>query len=144
PKSPNPAERAMDRLLRRLIGFISLACWAALSAPLAAQTTPGGPADSPPPAKLVDLTALEQLLGKDLDEVAQLAREIWHVVLIPSTNPARPLVTIGTLAGGIVLLGLGYIAAGMFSRWFASKLHERFRLSKNDAAPLQSLTFYVL
>src|SRR5690242_15385369 len=92
----------------------------------------------------MDLNSLERLIGRDLDEVAQLARNIWHLGLIPGPNPERPLVTVGTLAAGILLLGLGYVAAGMFSRWFASRLLTRFHLSKSDTAPLQSLVFYVL
>src|SRR4051812_40136415 len=92
----------------------------------------------------MDLTALERLVGQDLDEVAQLARNLWHLGLVPGPSPEKPLVTVGTLAAGIVLLGLGYIAAGMFSRWFASRLLTRFHLSKSDAAPLQSLMFYLL
>jgi small-conductance mechanosensitive channel len=43
-----------------------------------------------------------------------------------------------------VLLGLGYVVAGIVSRWVASKLLSRFRLNRSDVAPLQSLTFYLL
>jgi small-conductance mechanosensitive channel len=41
-------------------------------------------------------------------------------------------------------LGLGYLAAGIVSRWVAGKLLSRFRLNKSEVAPLQSLMFYLL
>jgi small-conductance mechanosensitive channel len=48
------------------------------------------------------------------------------------------------LCGGLVLLGFGYIAAGVISRWVAAKLLTRFGLNKSAVSPLQSITFYLL
>ena len=77
--------------------------------------------------------------------MAKVARDRprhWSTVLIG--DQTKPVVTVGTVAGGIVLLGLGYLAASMISRWLAGKLLTRFGLSKSGVAPLQSLTFYML
>src|SRR5205823_13283778 len=93
---------------------------------------------------LVDIASLEQVLGKDIAKGLEIARDIWNTALIVGPDKTKPVVTVGTLAGGIVLLGLGYIAAGMISRWVARKLLTRFGLTKSGVAPLQSLTFYLL
>ena len=78
----------------------------------------------------------------DLANALEIVSTIWNTVLIGEKT--KPIVTVGTLASGIVLLGLGYIAAGIISRWVASRLLSRFGLSKSGVAPLQSLTFYLL
>ena len=80
----------------------------------------------------------------DFTKAAEIFRTIWNTGLILGTDPNKPVVTVGTLAGAIVLLGLGYLAAGMISRWMAAKLHSRFGLSKSGVAPLQAISFYVL
>ncbi len=80
----------------------------------------------------------------DLTKAAEIFHTIWYTVILAGPDPTKPLVTVGTLACGIVLLGLGYIAAGMISRWMAAKLHSRFGLSKSGVAPLQAISFYVL
>jgi small-conductance mechanosensitive channel len=66
------------------------------------------------------------------------------VPLIMGSDPRKPVVTVGTLVGGVMMLALGYIAAGIISRWIAGKLLTRFHLSASGVAPLQTLTFYVL
>src|SRR5688572_26542942 len=78
----------------------------------------------------------------DSAQAIEIVIKIWNTTLIG--DPAKPVVTVGTLASGIVLLGLGYIAAGIISRWVAKRLLSRFGLSKSGVAPLQSLTFYLL
>jgi len=80
----------------------------------------------------------------DLTKAAEIFHKIWNTGLILGTDPNKPVVTVGTLAGAIVLLGLGYLAAGMISRWMAAKLYSRFGLSKSGVAPLQAISFYVL
>jgi potassium-dependent mechanosensitive channel len=93
----------------------------------------------------MDWEALERLVGKDVARAVEIIRYLWNFELVAGAGPdSKAVVTIGTVAGGIVLLGLGYIAAGMISRWVAKKLLSRFHLNKSDVAPLQSLTFYVL
>jgi potassium-dependent mechanosensitive channel len=88
---------------------------------------------------------LEQLVGRDLAKAAEIVGTVWNFVLISGPDSSKPpIVTVGTLASGIVLLGLGYVAAGMISRWVANKLLTQFRLNKSEVAPLQSLTFYML
>ena len=92
---------------------------------------------------LVDLETIKQSLGAEAAEVFEIVGRVWDIVLIKGSD-GKPLMTVGTLCGGLVLLGLGYIAAGMISRWIASKLLTRFGLNQERVAPLQSITFYVL
>ena len=81
----------------------------------------------------------------DLAQAAEMLHKLWNTVIIAAADPNKPpIVTVGTLASGIVLLGLGYLAAGIISRWVAGKLLSQFRLKKSEVAPLQSLTFYLL
>src|SRR5438552_3611999 len=83
-------------------------------------------------------------LEMDFEKAADVIRSVWNTRLILGSDPSKPVVTIGTLAEGIVLLGLAYLAASIISRWLAGKLLSRLRLDKRGVAPLQSLTFYVL
>jgi len=134
----------MDRSLRcsaALVGFLVLMV---PGTALFAQASADPPAEAEPSVEFVDVASLEQVLGKDLAKAAEIARDIWNTVLISGPDKTKPVVTVGTLAGGIVLLGLGYIAAGMISRWIARKLLTRFGVNKSGVAPLQSLTFYLL
>ena len=81
----------------------------------------------------------------DLAQAAEMFHKLWNTVIIAGAGTDKPpIVTVGTLASGIVLLGLGYLAAGIISRWVAGKLLSRFRLNKSEVAPLQSLMFYLL
>ena len=80
------------------------------------------------------LEMLNRLFGQDAVEVIDTLARVWNLVLIRATD-GKPLVTVGTLSGGIVLLGLGYIAAGVISRWIANKLLSSFGLSKSGVAP---------
>jgi len=89
------------------------------------------------------MESLKRAVGPELVEAAQIVGRVWDIVLVKGSDK-KPLVTVGTLCAGIVLLGLGYIAAGMISRWMATKLLTRFGLSKSGVAPLQSITFYAL
>jgi small-conductance mechanosensitive channel len=89
------------------------------------------------------MSELESLFGQDGARILALVHSIWTYELVPSPDP-KSIVTVGTIIGGIVLLGLGYLVAGVVSRWVAGKLLSRFRLNKSDVAPVQSLTFYVL
>jgi potassium-dependent mechanosensitive channel len=135
-------EAMMFRSLRSLTALFGLSAWILLEAPLLAQT-PSTPAADDSAARLIDVNSLEQIVGKDVAKAAEIARQIWTMAIVSGPDK-RPLVTVGTLAIGMVLLGLGYIAAGMISRWLARKLLTRFGLSKSGVAPLQSLTFYLL
>lgn len=105
--------------------------------PIAPQTPKAAAAE--PAVPVINLTAIEQVLGKDLAKAAEIARDIWKIEIV-----SKPSVTVGTLSGGIVLLALAYLASSMISRWLARKLLSHFGVSKNAVAPLQSLTFYVL
>ncbi|QDU26513.1 Mechanosensitive channel MscK precursor [Anatilimnocola aggregata] len=77
--------------------------------------------------------------GEAWDHVAS----VWNFVLVRGAD-TKPLVTVGTLFGGLVLMGCGYIAAGMISRWIGAKLLSRFGLNQTARAPLQSISYYVL
>jgi small-conductance mechanosensitive channel len=100
------------------------------------------PAEAPaePEVKMTDVATIEQLVGKDFAKAAEIVRDIWEFEIVRKPTA----VTVGTLAGGIVLLALAYLGASMISRWVARKLLARFGVSKNAVAPLQSLTFYLL
>lgn len=128
----------------RWLALLSLAISILTAAPLRAQSNTPAPAAAEPPLRLVDVSSLEQVIGKDLAKAAEIASDIWNTAIIVGPDKTKPVVTVGTLAGGVVLLGLGYIAAGMISRWVARKLLTRFGLNKSGVAPLQSLTFYLL
>jgi potassium efflux system protein len=131
-------------MLRKAIIGVSI-CLGSLASPsaLIAQTASGtSTPESAGDASAVSLTGIEQMLGADAAKAMQIARNTWSMVLIG--DPTKPVITVGTVAGGIVLLGLAYLAASVISRWLAGKLLNRFGLSKSGVAPLQSLTFYML
>jgi potassium efflux system protein len=48
------------------------------------------------------------------------------------------------LVGGLFLMGFGYIAAGMISRWIGKRLLSRLGLNQTASAPLQKISYYVL
>jgi len=117
-----------------------------------AGTGPATGQDSPPAAagagnspavEFVDLGTLRTSFASELRDVLRAADGVWNITLVRASD-GKPLVSVGTLTGGIVLLGLGYLAAGMISRWLANKLLARLGLSRSDVAPLQSIAFYVL
>ncbi len=112
-------------------------------APLPAEATPAVAAPAASTAQEDETFAvwssIEQLVGKDVAKALQMVRSVWQFKII-----SKPVVTVGILGSGIVLLGLSYIAAGIISRWTAAKLLTRFHLNRSDVAPVQSLTYYVL
>ena len=112
--------------------------------PASALAAPAAAAEAPPKVELVSLDSLRAALGNEAVEALQIVKNIWNIGLVWGTDKDKPIVTVGTLCGGIVLLGLGYLAAGIISRWLANKLLTRFGLSKSGVSPLQSITFYVL
>jgi small-conductance mechanosensitive channel len=71
------------------------------------------------------------------------AAKVWGFVIVRGADK-NPLVTVGTLVGGLVLMGFGYVAAGMISRWVGARLLSRLGLNKTAAAPLQKIVYYVL
>lgn len=112
---------------------------AAVQAPAPLPTEPAPAAPAQPEVKFAGLDSIQQVVGKDLGKAAEIFLDVWNIKILK-----KPEVTVGTLAGGIVLLGLGYVAAGVISRWVAAKLLTRFHLDKSDIAPVQSLMYYVL
>ncbi|HEY2411617.1 MAG TPA: hypothetical protein VGI40_05220, partial [Pirellulaceae bacterium] len=74
------------------------------------------PAEAPaePEVKMTDVATIEQLVGKDFAKAAEIVRDVWDFEIV-----RKPPVTVGTLAGGIVLLCLSYLASSMVSRWVA-------------------------
>ena len=105
------------------------------------------PASAPPtPARdiqIIDLETIKNSFGAEAAEVFEIIGRVWNIVLINGAD-GKPLITVGTLSGGLVLLGLGYVAAGMISRWVAAKLLARLGLNRSAVSPVQSLTFYAL
>ena len=132
----------MARCFRSPLFFAFAMAWAALGSSAYGQA-PQPSADSAGDAQFVGLHALEKSFDIQLAEVLAAVNGVWNIVLVEGADH-KPVVTVGTLVGGLVLLGLGYLAAGMISRWLASKLLTRFGLSKSGIAPLQSIAFYVL
>jgi potassium efflux system protein len=134
--------------------FLALAAGTAAaqlpSLPFEAAPQPAAPA-APPPVEgqsaadfeLVEMDSIREALGAEAAEVFEIVGRVWNIVLINGAD-RKPLITVGTLCGGLVLLGFGYIAAGMISRWVASKLLARLGLNRSAVAPVQSLTFYAL
>jgi small-conductance mechanosensitive channel len=113
----------------------------------APQEPPADPASQQPPGEQVQFAGLDsvkQELGQSWAEVWSAIVRVGNTALILGADKDKPVLTVGTLCGGLVLLGFGYIAAGMISRWIASKLLTRFGLNKSAVAPLQSITFYLL
>jgi small-conductance mechanosensitive channel len=136
-------EAAMRALLSGMRSGLVVLATLLVAGPLSAQAPPVGvqaeaPAESE--VKLTDLAKIEQLVGKDFAKAAEIVRDIWDFEIVHKPS----VVTVGTLALGIVLLGLSYISSSMTSRWVARKLLARFGVGKNAVAPLQSLTFYSL
>jgi small-conductance mechanosensitive channel len=127
----------------RFVPWISV-LFLTIPAAALAQGHSAPPAPAPSTAiEFVGLDRVEASLTEKAQEAWATVQEIWNIVLIRGTS-GDPLVTIGTLSGGLVLLGLGYIAAGMISRWVAGRLLTRLGLNKSAVSPLQSITFYVL
>src|SRR5262245_22397346 len=139
---PRCKEAMMISVSRSLILIAIVVALATFSTAAIGQT-PQPPPDPTASPQFVGFNSLEKSLDVQFAEVLAAAKSVWNIVLVEGADH-KPVVTVGTLVGGLVLLGLGYIAAGMISRWLASKLLTRFGLSKSGVAPLQSITFYVL
>lgn len=77
--------------------------------------------------------------GEAWDHVAA----VWNFVIIRGAE-GKALVSVGTLVGGLFLMGFGYIAAGMISRWIGKRLLSRLGLNQTASAPLQKISYYVL
>jgi len=87
-------------------------------------------------------TMWDQLRGPFL-EFAEVLSQIWGFVILNGSD-GKPLVTVGTLISGLVLMGVGYLAAKWISRWVGRRVLARVGLDQHAAAPVQSITFYVL
>lgn len=118
-----------------------------LTAPeLAAQASPPPAAAAPdakPDLEFVSLETIRESFGDEAAQAVQIIGRVWNIVLINGAD-GKPLITVGTLSGGLVLLGLGYVMAGVISRWVASRLLARFGLNRSAISPIQSITFYSL
>lgn len=79
------------------------------------------------------------LTGEAWDHVAA----VWNFVIIRGAD-GKPLMSVGTLVGGLILMGFGYVAAGVISRWIGARLLARLRLSQTATAPLQKIVYYAL
>ncbi len=115
--------------------------------PVATPAAANEPGTSPQPGdqfEFVGLESVQQDLGQSAKAVWALLVDIGKIPLIVGSDAKSPVLTVGTLVGGLFLLGFGYIAAGMISRWTAAKLLTRFGLNKSAVSPLQSITFYLL
>jgi potassium efflux system protein len=114
------------------------------AAPAAAATPAGEPAPAvEPPVQFVGLDSVKYELGQSWSEIWQSFLRVWNLVLF-EVGAEKPPIRVSTLTGGLVLLGFGYIAAGMISRWLAGKLLTRFGMKKSEIAPVQSIAYYAL
>jgi small-conductance mechanosensitive channel len=102
-------------------------------------------ANQPPtPAVESDRTTVlrEKFLGQ-AGEAWDHVASVWNFVIIRGAE-GKALVSVGTLVGGLFLMGFGYIAAGMISRWIGKRLLSRLGLNQTASAPLQKISYYVL
>jgi potassium-dependent mechanosensitive channel len=112
-----------------------------------AAAPPLAPAQEPSAAggKFVGLDAVKQEFGQSWEQIWSGVLKVLRTPLIAGAKPTDPAaLTVGTLCVGLVLLVFGYFAAGLVSRWTASKLLTRFGLNRSAIAPIQSITFYIL
>src|SRR5262245_16361769 len=91
---------------------LSLATFGAAASGQAPQPAPD-PADNP---QFVGFNSLEKSLDVQFAEILAAFKGVWNIVLIEGADH-KPVVTVGTLVGGLVLLGFGYVVAGIISRW---------------------------
>jgi potassium-dependent mechanosensitive channel len=104
-----------------------------------------GSASQEPGVQFVGLDTVKQELGQSWADIWSGISKVLGIPLIAgATAKDPPALTVGTLCIGLVLLVCGYFAAGMISRWTASKLLTRFGLNKSAISPIQSITFYML
>jgi|GEM_PF-1409571 len=102
------------------------------------------PAASAVPTAEADRTQIlrEKFLGQ-AGEVWDHVASVWNFVIIRGAD-GKALVTVGTLVGGLFLMGFGYLAAGIISRWIGKRLLARLGLNQTASAPLQKISYYVL
>lgn len=118
---------------------------AAGEAPTPAPSTATPPQAAPAGnVQFASLDTVKQELGQSWEEIWSAIVTVGRIRIIEGADKDKPVLTVGTLIGGLVLLGFGYVAAGVISRWVAAKLLTRFGLNKSAVSPLQSITFYLL
>jgi potassium efflux system protein len=108
-----------------------------------APPLPAAPTDPRPELEFASFDMIKESFGDEAANAWAIGGRIYNIVLINGAD-GKPLITVGTLSGGLVLLGLGYIMAGIISRWVASRLLSRFGLNRSAISPIQSITFYGL
>jgi small-conductance mechanosensitive channel len=112
--------------------------------PPAMAAVPPAANQPPTPAAESDRTTVlrEKFLGQ-AGEAWDHVASVWNFVIIRGAE-GKALVSVGTLVGGLFLMGFGYIAAGMISRWIGKRLLSRLGLNQTASAPLQKISYYVL
>jgi small-conductance mechanosensitive channel len=112
--------------------------------PPAMAAVPPAVNQPPAPAAESDRTTVlrEKFLGQ-AGEAWDHVASVWNFVIIRGAE-GKALVSVGTLVGGLFLMGFGYIAAGMISRWIGKRLLSRLGLNQTASAPLQKISYYVL
>jgi potassium efflux system protein len=114
-----------------------------LAVPQSAELPPAlAPVDETP--KFVGIESVRSELDESWQHLWSAIKNIWSTTLIDGGAGKPALLTVGTLILGLASLICGYLAAGIISRWTASKLLTRFGLNRSAVSPLQSITFYVL
>lgn len=113
--------------------------------PPAMAAVPPAANQPPTPAAESDRTTVlrEKFLGQ-AGEAWDHVASVWNFVLIRGADGKTIVMTVGTLVGGLFLMGFGYIAAGMISRWIGKRLLSRLGLNQTASAPLQKISYYVL
>lgn len=107
----------------------------AVPLPVASEAAGDSAADS--------TSALRAEFLSQAGEVWDSVASVWNFVIIRGAE-GKALVTVGTLVGGLVLMGFGYMMAGIISRWIGSRLLKRLGLNQTASAPLTKISYYVL
>lgn len=109
--------------------------------PPATQVT--NPATASPVVEAQGTSELREKFLGQAGEIWDSVASVFNFVIIRGAE-GKPLVTVGTLLGGLVLMGFGYVMAGMISRWIGARLLKRLGLNQTASAPLQKISYYVL
>ena len=114
------------------------------------QTVEQQPAAAAP----LDLAAAAQpeasspiLFGNGLsDEFLLVWSQIQRVlgIVVLSGADGKPVITVGTLLGGLLMLWVGYIISRVVSNTIVTRLSSRVGLPPKAAAPIKSISFYAL
>lgn len=93
-----------------------------------------------------EVAPLFQLQDGLSDEFMLVWNQITRVlgIVVVSGADGKPVVTVGTLLGGCLMMWIGYIISRVVSNSIVTKLGSRVGLPPKAAAPIKSISFYAL